>query len=183
MDQNEKLKIDFEIEIISNIQICLMNLLNTHGIVYDVDGNIINETNNSLYCRTLRFISEGRDRCRSYSWELSKSAICFKKPFEDKCPGGLKLLSIPIYLNENVVIGAHCVAISSPLHSKFSVYDIADRFGIDAQILWDAVKKTPLMQRPVLKIAREHVVLTTELISKILARIYTLKQGAVAMKT
>lgn len=182
MDENGKLKINFETEIISNIQTCLMNLLNTHGIVYDVDGNIINETNNSLYCRTLRFISEGRERCRSYSWELSKSAIYLRKPFEDKCPGGLKLLSVPIYLNEDVVIGAHCVAISSPLHSKFSVYDIADRFGIDARILWEVVKKTPLMQRPVLKIAREHVILTAELISKILARIYNLKQDEVAMK-
>lgn len=182
MDQNRKLKINLETEIISSIQVCLMNLLNTHGIIYDKDGNIINEINNSLYCRTLRFISEGRERCRSYSWELSKRAMYLKEPLEDECPGGLRLLAMPI-LDENMVIGAHCAAISNPLRSKFNIYDIAGQFGIDARILWDAAKKTPLMQKPILKIARNHVILTTESISKILTHIHFLKQVESVMKS
>jgi hypothetical protein len=79
------------------------------------------------------------------------------------------------------VVGAHCVTISNPLRSKFSIYDIAAQFNIDARILWDAVKKTPPIPKPILKIAREQVVLTTELMSKILSRIYALRQSEAAM--
>jgi ligand-binding sensor protein len=176
MEQIKHLKISFEKELLSNIQTYLMGILNTHGVVYDVDGNVVNEVNASSYCKTLRFISNHKDLCQSYSWELSKSAIRFKKPFEATCPGGLTLLSMPIYLNENIVIGAHCVAISNPIRSKFSIYDIAAQFNIDAYILWDAVKKTPQIPKPILKIAREQVISTTELISKVCTHIYTLQQ-------
>jgi len=181
MEPIRRLKIDFEKELISTIQIYLMNILNTNDIVYDVDGEVISEINASSYCKTLRFISERKDLCLAYSWELAKSAINFKKPFEEECPSGLALLSMPICLDENTVIGAHCVTISNPLRSKFSIYDIAAQFNIDARILWDAVKKTPPIPKPILKIAREQVVLTTELMSKILGRIYTLKQSEAAM--
>ncbi|MEK7806042.1 MAG: hypothetical protein AAB258_04790, partial [Planctomycetota bacterium] len=116
-----------------------------------------------------------------YSRELSKSAIYYKKPFEDICPGGLTLLSMPIFLDEHTVVGAHSVAISNTPRSKFSVYDIASQFNIDAHILWDAVKKTPLIPKPILKIAREQVISATELMSKVLNRIYTLKQSEATM--
>lgn len=181
MEPIKQIKIDFEREIISCIQIYLMSLLNTNDIVYDIDGEVVNEINASPYCKTLRFISECNDYCRTYSWELSKSAIHFKKPFEDKCPGGLTLLSMPICLDENIVIGAHCITISNPLRSKFSIYDIADKFRIDAHILWDAVKKTPLIPKPILKIAREQAISATELMSKVQACIHNLKQSESAM--
>lgn len=181
MEQIKRLKIDFEKEIISHIQNYLMNILNTNDIVYDVDGEVISEVNASPFCKILRFVSGRKDLCQSYGWELSKSVICFKKPFEDVCPGGLTLFSLPICFNENTVIGAHCVTVSNPLRSKFSVYDIADKFDVDAHILWDAVKKTPLLQKPILRIAREQVILTTDLMSMILARIYTLKQSEAAI--
>lgn len=181
MEPIRRLKIDFDKELISTIQVYLMSILNTNDIVYDVEGEVISEINASSYCKTLRFISERKDLCLSYSWELAKSAIHFKKPFEEECPGGLTLLSMPICLDENTVIGAHCVTISNPLRSKFSIYDIAKHFNIDARILWDAVKKTPPIPRPIQKIAREQVILTTELMSKILSRIYALKQSEAAM--
>jgi ligand-binding sensor protein len=181
MEPIRKLKIDLEKEIISTMQIYLMNILNTNDIVYDVDGEVVSEINASSYCKTLRFISERKDACLSYSRELAKSAIHFKKLFEEECPGGLTLLSVPICLDENTVVGAHCVTISNPLRSKFSIYDIAAQFNIDARILWDAVKKTPPIPKPILKIAREQVVLTTELMSKILSRIYALRQSEAAM--
>ena len=177
MEPIQKLKIDFDIELVSSIQSYLMNILSTHDVVYDIDGEVVSEINVSPYCKTLRFVSERRDLCSSYSRELSKSAMYSKKPFEDVCPGGLTLLSMPIFLDENAVIGAHCVAISNLLRSKFSVCDIADQFHIDAHILWDAVKKTPLIPRPILKIAREQATLATELMSKIFSRIQTLKQS------
>ena len=175
------LKIDFEREVISHLQTYLMSLLNTQDVVYNVDGEVVNEVNASPYCKTLRFISERKDLCQSYSKELSKSAIHYKKPFEDICPGGLTHLSIPILLDEYTVIGAHCVAISNTPRSKFSIYDIASQFNIDAHILWDAVKKTPLIPKPILKVAREQVITATELMSKILSRIYTLKQSEASM--
>ena len=174
-------KIDLEREIISHIQIYLMNLLNTQDVVYNVDGEVVNEVNASPYCKILHFVSERRDLCQCYSRELSKSAIHYKKPFEDVCPGGLTVLSMPISLDEHTVIGAHCVTISNTPRSKFSVYDIASQFNIDAQILWDAVKKTPLVPKPILKIAREQVISATELMSKVFARIYTLKQSEATM--
>ena len=84
---------------------------------------MVNEINSSPYCKTLRFVSERKDLCQSYSRELSKSAIYYKKPFEDICPGGLTLLSMPIFLDEHTVVGAHSVAISNtPVQS--SVYMI-----------------------------------------------------------
>ena len=181
MELIKQLKVDFDKEIISAIQVYLMSILNTKDIVYDVDGEIINEIDASPYCKTLRFVSDRKDLCLSYSRELSKSAIRFKKIFEDVCPGGLTLISVPICLDENTVIGAHCVTISNPFRSKFSIYDIAAQFNIDAHILWDAVKKTPPIPKPILKIAREQVILSTELMSKILIRIYTLKQSESAM--
>ena len=174
-------KIDLERETISHIQIYLMNLLNTEDIVYNVDGEVVNEVHSSPYCKTLRFVSERRDLCQCYSRELSKSTIHYKKQFEDVCPGGLTILSIPISLDEHTVIGAHCVAISNTPRSKFSVYDIASQFNVDAHILWDAVKKTPLVPKPILKIAREQVISATELMSKVLNRIYTLKQSEATM--
>ena len=73
------------------------------------------------------------------------------------------------------------MTISNPLRSKFSVYDIAAQFHVDARILWDAVKKTPAIPRPILKIAREQAILTSELMSKIMGRIYILKQSEAAM--
>ena len=109
--------------IISHIQIYLMNLLNTQDVVYNVDGEVVNEVNASPYCKILHFVSERRDLCQCYSRELSKSAIHYKKPFEDVCPGGLTVLSMPISLDEHTVIGAHCVTISNtPVQS--SVYMI-----------------------------------------------------------
>ncbi|MDN3512138.1 MAG: PocR ligand-binding domain-containing protein [Candidatus Jettenia sp.] len=181
MEQTSQLKINAEKELISSIQIYLMDILNTHGVIYDVNGSVINEINASSYCKTLRFVSERKDLCQSYSWELSKSAIHFKKPFEDVCPGGLTLLSMPIYLCDNTVIGAHCVAISNPRRSKFCIYDIAAHFNIDAHILWDAVKKTPPMLKPILKMARGQVFSTTELISKIFTHTYALQQREAAI--
>lgn len=181
MEPIRRLKIDFEKELISTIQIYLMNILNTNDIVYDIDGEVISEINASAYCKTIRFVSERKDLCLSYSRELSKSAIHCKKSFEDECPGGLTLLSMPICIDENTVIGAHCVTISNPFRSKFSVCDIAAQFNIDATILWDAVKKTPPIPRPILKIAREQVVLTTELMSKVIGRIHSLKQSEAAI--
>ena len=116
-------KIDFERDVISPIQIYLMNLLNTQDVIYNVDSEVVNEINSSPYCKTLRFVSERKDLCQSYSRELSKSAIYYKKPFEDICPGGLTLLSMPIFLDEHTVVGAHSVAISNtPVQS--SVYMI-----------------------------------------------------------
>lgn len=184
MENVKQLKIDFDIEFISNIQLFLMNLLNTHDIVYDIDGNIVNEINATAYCKSLRFTSERKELCHCYSWELSKSAIYYKKVFEDNCPGGLTIQTIPICLDENTVIGAHCVTISNPPRSKFSVYDIASQYKIDAHILWDAVKKSPLIPKPILKIAAEQGVLSTELMSKVMARVYMLQQSedAVAKK-
>ncbi|MEP9411139.1 MAG: PocR ligand-binding domain-containing protein [Candidatus Brocadia sp.] len=181
MEPVRLLKINFEKEIISATQIYLMSILNTNDIVYDIDGEVISEINASAYCKTVRFVSERKDLCLSYSRELAKSAIHCKRPFEEECPGGLTLLSIPICIYENTVVGAHCVTISNPFRSKFCVYDIASRFNIDARILWDAVKKTPPIPRPILKIAREQVVLTTELMSKILGRIHSLKQSEASM--
>lgn len=177
MEQSKQLKACFEKEILSTIQISLMDILNTHGVVYDVNGEVVNEVNASSYCKTLHFISERKHLCLSHSWELSRNAIHFKKPFENICPGGLTLLSIPICLDEDTVIGAHCVAISNPVRSKFTIYDVAAQFNIDAHILWDAVKKTPQIPKPILKIAREQVISTTQLISKVFARIYTLQQA------
>lgn len=174
-------KIDFERDVISHIQIYLMDLLSTQDVVYNVDSEVVNEINSSPYCKTLRFVSERKDLCQAYSRELSKSAICYKKPFEDICPGGLTLLSMPIFLDEHTVVGAHSVAISNTPRSKFCVYDIASQFNIDAHILWDAVKKTPLIPKPILKIAREQVISATELMSKVLNRIYTLKQSEASM--
>lgn len=174
-------KIYLEREIISHIQIYLTNLLSTQDVVYDVDGNVVNEINDSSYCKALRFSSERKERCHTYSRELSKSAIHFKKPFEDTCPGGLTILAMPIFFGEDAVIGAHCVAVSNPPRSKFSVYDVAKDFNIDAHILWDAVKKTPLIPKPILKIAREQVVLATELMSKVLTRIGTLRKSEATM--
>lgn len=181
MEPIKQLKIDIEKEIVASIQIYLMNLLNTHDVVYDIDGEVINEINASPYCKTLHFISERNDYCRNYSWELSKSAICLKKPFEDRCPGGLTLLSMPICIDENTVIGAHCITTSNSPRSRFNVYDIAEQYRIEAHILWDAVKKTPLIPKPVLKIARELGISSTELMSRVLARIYTLKQNELAI--
>jgi len=174
-------KIDFERDVIFHIQIYLMNLLSTQDVVYNVDSEVVNEINSSPYCKTLRFVSERKDLCQAYSRELSKSAICYKKPFEDICPGGLTLLSMPIFLDEHTVVGAHSVAISNTPRSKFCVYDIASQFNIDAHILWDAVKKTPLIPKPILEIAREQVLSATELMSKVLNRIYTLKQSEASM--
>ncbi|TVM03037.1 MAG: hypothetical protein CV087_07350 [Candidatus Brocadia sp. WS118] len=181
MEPIRRLKIDFEKELISSIQLYLMSILNTSDIVYDVDGEVIGEVNASSYCKTLRFVSGRKDLCLSYSREMAKNAIQSQKPFEDVCPGGLTMLSLPLCLDEKTVIGAHCVTISNPLRSKFSVYDIAAQFHIDARILWDAVKKTPAIPRPILKIAREQAILTTELMSKIMSRMYTLKQNETAM--
>ena len=174
-------KIDLERDIVSPIQGYLMNLLNTQDVIYNADSEVVNEINSSPYCKTLRFVSERKDLCQAYSRELSKSAIYYKKPFEDICPGGLTLLSMPIFLDEHTVVGAHSVAISNTPRSKFSVYDIASQFNIDAHILWDAVKKTPLVPKPILKIAREQVISATELMSKVLNRIYTLKQSEATM--
>jgi len=174
-------KIVLEREIISHIQIYLMNLLNTQDVVYNVDGEVVNEVNASPYCKTLHFVSERRDLCQCYSRELSKSTIHYKKQFEDVCPGGLTVLSMPISLDEHTVVGAHSVVISNTPRSKFSVYDIASQFNIDVHILWDAVKKTPLVPKPILKIAREQVISATELMSKVFARIYTLKQSEATM--
>ena len=42
-------------------------------------------------------------------------------------------------------------------------------------------KKTPLIPKPILKIAREQVISATELMSKVLNRIYTLKQSEATM--
>ncbi|MBE7443816.1 MAG: PocR ligand-binding domain-containing protein [Planctomycetia bacterium] len=181
MEPLRRLKIDFEKELISSIQLYLMSILNTSDIVYDVDGEVIGEINASSHCKTLRFVSERKDLCLSYSRELAKSAIQFKKPFEDVCPGGLTILSMPLCLDEKTVIGAHCVTVSNPLRSKFSVYDIAAQFNVDASILWDAVKKTPPIPKPILKIAREQAILATELMSKIASRMYALKQSEAAM--
>lgn len=181
MEHIRQLKIDLEGEIVSHIQAYLMNILNSHDIVYDVDGEIVSELNYSPFCKVLSFVSGHKERCHSYSWELAKSAMCFKKPFEDICPGGLTLLALPICLSEDTVIGAHCVAISNPLRSKFNVYDIAARFGVDVHILWDAVKKTPLIPKPLLKIAREQAITITDLLSSVLGRIYTLKQNEAAI--
>ncbi|MBW7899180.1 putative histidine kinase sensor domain protein [Candidatus Brocadiaceae bacterium B188] len=181
MEPIRRLKIDFEKEIISPIQLYLMSILNTSDIVYDVDGEVVGEVNASSYCKTLRFISERKDLCLSYHRELAKSAIQYKKPFEDMCPGGLTTLSMPLCLDEKTIIGAHCVTISNPFRSKFSVYDIAAQFNIDARILWDAVKKTPPIPKPILKIAREQAILTTELMSKMMSRMYILKQSEAAM--
>ena len=174
-------KIDLEREIVSHIQIYLMNLLNTQDIVYNVDGEVVSEVNASPYCKTLHFVSERRDLCQCYSRELSKSAIHYKKQFEDVCPGGLTVLSMPISLDEHTVVGAHSVVISNTPRSKFSVYDIASQFNIDVHILWDAVKKTPLVPKPILKIAREQAISATELMSRVLTRIYTLKQSEASM--
>lgn len=181
MEPTKRLKIDFEKELISPIQLYLMSILNTSDIVYDIDGEVIGEVNASSYCKTLRFVSGRKDLCMSYSREMAKNAIQTKKPFEDVCPGGLTMLSMPLCLDEKSVIGAHCVTISNPLRSKFSVYDIASQFHVDARILWDAVKKTPAIPRPILKIAREQAILTTELMSKVMSRMYTLKQTEAAM--
>jgi len=174
-------KIDLERETISHIQIYLMNLLNTQDVVYNVDGEVVNEVNASPYCKTLHFVSERRDLCQCYSRELSKSTIHYKKQFEDVCPGGLTVLSMPISLDEHTVVGAHSVVISNTPRSKFSVYDIASQFNIDVHILWDAVKKTPLVPKPILKIAREQAISATELMSRVLTRIYTLKQSEASM--
>ncbi len=181
MEPVRRLKIDFEKELISPIQLYLMSILNTSAIVYDIDGEVIGEVNASPYCKTLRFISERKDLCLSYSRELAKSAIQFKKTFEDVCPGGLTMLSMPLCLDDKTVIGAQCVTISNPLRSKFSVYDIAAQFHVDARILWDAVKKTPLIPRPILKIAREQAILSTDLMSKLMGRMYILKQSEATM--
>lgn len=181
MEPIRRLKIDFEKEVISPIQLYLMSILNTSDMVYDIDGEVIGEVNASSYCKTLRFVSERKDLCLSYSRELAKSAMQFKKPFEDVCPGGLTMLAMPLCLDEKTVIGAHCVTISNPLRSKFSVYDIAAQFNVDARILWDAVKKTPPVPKPILRIAREQAILTTELMSKLTGRIYALKQSEAAM--
>ncbi|HHT9130824.1 MAG TPA: PocR ligand-binding domain-containing protein, partial [Candidatus Brocadiaceae bacterium] len=121
MEPIRQLKIDFDKELISSIQLYLMSILNTIDIVSDVDGEVINEINISPYCQTLRFVSERKDLCLSFRRQLSNSAIHFKKTFEDVCPGGLTLLSIPICINENTVIGAQCATISNPYRSKFSV--------------------------------------------------------------
>ena len=174
-------KIVLEREIISHIQIYLMNLLNTQDVVYNVDGEVVSEVNASPYCKTLHFVSERRDLCQCYSRELSKSTIHYKKQFEDVCPGGLTVLSMPISLDEHTVVGAHSVVISNTPRSKFSVYDIASQFNIDVHILWDAVKKTPLVPKPILKIAREQAISATELMSSVLTRIYTLKQSEASM--
>ncbi|HHT9116867.1 MAG: PocR ligand-binding domain-containing protein [Planctomycetes bacterium] len=174
-------KIVLEREIISHIQIYLMNLLNTQDVVYNVDGEVVSEVNASPYCKTLRFVSERRDLCQFCSRELSKSAIHYKKQFEDVCPSGLTILSVPISLDEHTVVGAHSVVISNTPRSKFSVYDIASQFNIDVHILWDAVKKTPLVPKPILKIAREQAISATELMSRVLTRIYTLKQSEASM--
>ena len=174
-------KIVLEREIISHIQIYLMNLLNTQDVVYNVDGEVVSEVNASPYCKTLHFVSERRDLCQCYSRELSKSTIHYKKQFEDVCPGGLTVLSMPISLDEHTVVGAHSVVISNTPRSKFSVYDIASQFNIDVHILWDAVKKTPLVPKPILKIAREQAISATELMSRVLTRIYTLKQSEASM--
>ncbi|KKO21123.1 MAG: PocR ligand-binding domain-containing protein [Candidatus Brocadia sp.] len=181
MEPIRRLKIDFEKELISPIQLYLMSILNTCDVVYDVDGEVVGEVNASSYCKTLRFVSGRKDLCLTYSRELAKSAIQFKKPFEDVCPGGLTMLSLPLCLDEKTVIGAHCVTISNPLRSKFSVYDIAAQFQVDARILWDAVKKTPAIPRPILKIAHEQAILTTELMSKTMGRMHILKQSEAAM--
>ncbi|NUO08758.1 MAG: PocR ligand-binding domain-containing protein [Candidatus Brocadia sp.] len=181
MEPIRRLKIDFEKEIISAIQLYLMSILNTSDVVYDAETEVISEINASSYCKALRFVSERKDLCLSFSRELARSAIHLKKPFEEICPGGLTHLSMPICLDENTVIGAHCVTISNPLRSRFSVYDIAAQFRIDAHILWDAVKKTPSIPRPFLKIAREQAILTTELMSNILNRMHTLKQSEASM--
>ncbi len=181
MESTEHLKIDFDREIVSAIQTYVMSLLNTHSVVFDAGGELVNEASASPYCKTLRYVSERKDRCQAFSWELAKSAIHLKRPFEDQCPGGLTLISIPVCLDENTVVGAHCVAISNSLRSKFSVCDVADRFHVDSHILWDAVKKTPLVPKPILKIAREQAILATELMSKTLARIYALRQSEAAI--
>ncbi len=181
MEPIRQLKIDFEKEIISTIQIYLMSILNTNDVVYDIEGDVISEINASAYCKAIRFVSERKDLCLSYSRELAKSAMHFKKSFEEECPGGLTLLSLPICIDENTVVGAHCVTISNPFRSKFSVYDIAEQFNVDARILWDAVKKTPPVPRPILKIAREQVILATELMAKILSRIHSIKESEAAM--
>jgi len=174
-------KIDLETEVVSHIQVYLMNLLNSQDIIYDADGEVVNEVSSSPYCKTLRFISERRDLCQCYSRELSKSAIYYKKQFEDMCPGGLTILSAPVFLAESAVVGAHCVVVSNTPRSKFSIYDIAEKFHIDAHILWDAVKKTPLIPKPILKVAREQVLSSTELMSKVITRIHTVKQNESAM--
>ena len=88
MEPIKQLKIDFERESVSNIQIYLMNLLNTQDVVYDIDGEVINEINASPYCKTLRFISECNDYCSTYSWELSKSAIHFKNLLKTRARAG-----------------------------------------------------------------------------------------------
>ncbi len=181
MEPIRRLKIDFEKELISTIQLYLMSILNTNGVVFDVDGEIISEVNASSYCKTIRFVSDRKDICLSFSRELARRTIHFKKSFEETCPGGLTILSLPICLDENTVAGAHCVTISNPLRSRFNIYDIAAQFHIDARILWDAVKKTPPIPKPILKIAREQAILTTELMSKIINRIYTLKQSEASM--
>lgn len=177
MEPIRQLKIDFDKELIYSIQLYLMSILNTNDIIFDVDGEVINEINTSPYCQTLRFISERKDLCLAFRWQLSNSAIHLKKTFENVCPGGLALLSIPICINENTVVGAHCATISNPYRSKFSVSDIANKFNIDARTLWDSTKKTSPISKPILKIAREQVILATELMSKTLASIYTQKQN------
>ena len=176
MEPVKQLKFDFDKEIISSVQTYLMSILNTNDIVYDVDGEVVGEMHSSSYCKTLRFVSARKDICFSYSWDLSKNAIRSNKSLEDQCSCGLTLIAVPICIHENTIIGAQCAAISDPYRSKFSVFDVASRFNVDAHILWDAVKKTPPVPKPILKIAREQVALSSELLSKIFTRIHILKQ-------
>lgn len=123
----------------------------------------------------------GKTSASPIAGSYQKVPSILKSPLRMFVRGGLTLLAMPIHLNGNTVIGAHCVTISNPNRSKFSIYDIAAHFHVDAHILWDAVKKTPLMPKPILKIAREQVFSTTELISKIFTRIYALQQSEAAM--
>ncbi len=165
--------------LLEHLQESYMNYLQTSAAMYELDGTSAASLITSNYCNKLANVSEtkagkGKGLCHESCWHISKRSIDLKKPYEQECPGGLILYSVPIMF-EGTPIGAVNAAVSNPIRSAENIKEIAEDYDISLENMQKIVDNHDDLPEFLLSAAKKQLQIVSGTIAALYKSFYELR--------
>ena len=138
-------------EMLQLISADIMVLLDSSLVIYEKNGDYAFATFVSEWCALVNGASRrlcriadnkqalvcGRWLCHNSSWNLAQAAMKSGRPADEACAGGMRIYSIPIRANDDIV-GAISVGYGNPPTDGIRLTKLAETLDVDIDLLRQA---------------------------------------------